>query len=107
MSIHYTKAAQAKDSWEYKTVLFVPVTPNGTLATALLAYEKKRGAKRRIRIVERVDISVQSKLFSSNSWSKEGCSRSDCFPCKPEGGEGGICRRGNVTYSIRCNTCLQ
>ena len=43
-----TKAAQAKDSCEYETVLFLLVTPNGTLATAR---KKKRGAKRRIQIV--------------------------------------------------------
>ena len=60
-----TKAVQTKDKWEYETVLFVPVTPNGALATALWAYEKKRGAKRRIRIVERAGISLKSKLFSS------------------------------------------
>ena len=67
-----TKAAQAKDNWEYETVLFVPVTPNGALATALRAYEKKRGAKRRIRIMERAGISLKSKLFLRNSWAKEG-----------------------------------
>ena len=85
----YSKAAQAKDSWEYETVLFVPGTPNGKLATALCTYEKKRGAKWQIRIVERAGISLKSKLFLSNPWSKEGCSRTDCFPCKTEGGEGG------------------
>ena len=57
-----TKAAQAKDNWEYETVLFVPVTPNGALATLLRAYEK-RGAKRTIRIVEGAGISLKSKLL--------------------------------------------
>ena len=84
-----TKAAESKDDWEYETVLFVPYTPNGALATALWAYEKKRGAKRRIRIVERAGISLKKKLFSSNPWSKEGCLRTDCLPCKLGGGRGG------------------
>ena len=35
---------------------FVPYTPDGALATALRAYEKKRGAKKRIRIVERAGV---------------------------------------------------
>ena len=48
--------AKAADSWEYETILFVPVMPGGTLATALRAYEKKRGATRHIRIVERAGI---------------------------------------------------
>ena len=75
------------------------------VATALCAYERRGGAKRCIRIVERAGISLKSKLFSSNPWSKEGCSRTDCFPCKP--GELMICQRENITYSIACNTCLQ
>ena len=48
-----TKAARSNGDWEYETVLFVPYTPDGALATALRAYEKKRGAKKRIWIVER------------------------------------------------------
>ena len=85
-----TKAARSNGDWEYETVLFVPYTPDGALATALRAYEKKRGAKRRIRIVERAGISLKSKLFSTNPWSKEGCVRTGCFPCMPGGGREGL-----------------
>ena len=102
-----TKAARSDGDWEYETVLFVPYTPDGALATALRAYEKKRGAKKRIRIVERAGVSLKSKLFSSNPWSKEGCVRTGCFPCLPGGGEGGACRRENVTYCLQCNSCLK
>ena len=63
--------------------VFVPYTPDGALATALRAYEKKRGAKKKIRIVERAGVSLKSKLFSSNPWSKEGCVRTGCFPWIP------------------------
>ena len=84
-----TKAARSDGDWEYETVLFVPYTPDGALATALRAYEKKRGAKKRIRIVERAGISLKSKLFSTNPWSKEGCVRTGCFPCLPGGGTAG------------------
>ena len=66
----HLSAANASESWEYETVLFVPLTPGGTLAIALRAYEKKRVARRRICIVERAVISLNNKLFSSNSWSK-------------------------------------
>ena len=39
-------AAQAADSFEYETILFVPMTHNGILATALHAYyeKKKKGS---------------------------------------------------------------
>ena len=39
--------------------------------------------------MERAGISLKSKLFSSNPWAKEGCSGTDCFPCKPREGERG------------------
>jgi hypothetical protein len=91
--------------WEYESVLYVPQTPGGELAAALRAYEKKRGSLRRIRIVERAGISLKNKLFSSNPWAKDGCSRDDCFPCKPGAGEGGVCRRENLTYVMTCGTC--
>ena len=56
--------SRVKDSpWEYETVMFVPQTPNGELALALRAYEKRRGANRRIRIVERAGLSLKQKLF--------------------------------------------
>ena len=91
--------------WEYESVLYVPQTPGGELAAALRAYEKKRGSLRRIRVVERAGISLKNKLFSSNPWAKDGCGRNDCFPCKPGAGEGGICRRENLTYVMTCGTC--
>jgi hypothetical protein len=91
--------------WEYESVLYVPQTPGGELAAALRAYEKKRGSLRRIRIVERAGVSLKNKLFSSNPWAKDGCGRHDCFPCKPGAGEGGVCRRENLTYVMTCGTC--
>ena len=46
-----------------------------------------------MRIREVVGISLKSKFFSSNPWSKEGCLIVDCFPCKLAGGEGGFLAR--------------
>ena len=37
-----TKAAQAKDNWEYETVLFVPVTSNSALSIRLLVRPSAR-----------------------------------------------------------------
>ena len=96
---------KSQSKWEYESVLFVPQTPGGELAAALRAYEKKRGSLRRIRVVERAGISLKDKLFSSNPWSKDGCERVDCFPCKYGSGEGGVCRRENLTYTMTCTTC--
>ena len=67
-----TKAARSNGDWEYETVLFVPYTPDGALATALRAYEKKRGAKKRIRIVERAGVSLKSKLLAQTPGQKKG-----------------------------------
>ena len=55
--------------------------------------------------MERAGISLKSKLFSTNPWSKEGCVRTGCFPCLP--GEGGDCRRDSLVYYMQCNSCLQ
>ena len=52
-------------------------------------------------------ISLKCKLFSSNPCAKEGCSRTDCLPCKSGEGEGGICHCENVDYGMVCKTCLQ
>ena len=52
--------SMAVDShWDYETVLFIPQTPNGELASAFQEYEKKMGASRRIRIVERAGVSLK------------------------------------------------
>jgi hypothetical protein len=97
--------ATGNRKWEYESVLLVPQTPGGELAAALRAFERKRGALRRIRIVERAGVSLKQKLFSSNPWAREGCARKDCFPCRSGAGEGGVCRRENLTYVIDCITC--
>ena len=57
-----TEAARSNGDWEYETVLFVPYTPDAALATALRAYEKKRGAKKRIRIVERAEANCLAQI---------------------------------------------
>ena len=54
--------------------------------------------------MERAGVSLKSKLFSTNPWSKEGCVRTGCFPCLPEGGD---CRRDNLVYYMQCNSCLK
>ena len=56
-------AAKAAVSWEYETILFVPLTPGGILATAFCASEQKKGAKQRIRILERAGISQKVNSF--------------------------------------------
>ena len=58
--------------WDYKTVLFIPQTPNGELASAFREYEKKRGASRRIRIVEKGWGQSETKAFLFKSVGKGG-----------------------------------
>ena len=58
-------------------VFFVSHTAGSKLAKALREYEKRRGPKRRIRVVEKKQISLKQKLYSSSPWPKDECDRQD------------------------------
>ena len=83
------------------TVLFVPPTPNSSLARALREITKNSDVK--MRIVERGGTSIKRKLQRSNPFRPENCEREDCLVCQT-GGKGN-CETEGVTYSIECLEC--
>ena len=101
------KKGKAEES-DIEAVLFVPYTPEGELAKRLQEEDdrfRKGTNLRRIKVVERGGITIKDVLARTNPWVKEGCSRSDCLPCKWEKGKGGNCQQENVVYSISCLEC--
>ena len=91
---------------EVDTVLFVPHTPNSTMARAMqkaedLFIKDRPGGK--VKMVERAGVSLESALVNKNPWSSMGCQRDECFPCKTKPGQ---CQRESCTYVIECGECM-
>ena len=85
----------------YKSVIFVPSTPQSTLKKKYEAEINK--TKLKIKVVEQAGTQLKQILQRSNPFSKYECDDDDCFHCK-NGGKGN-CRRNNVKYNIKCNGC--
>ena len=94
-----------KNEWFKKdgevSVLFVPPTPNSTLAKTLREVAEKSELK--IRIAERSGVSLKRKLQRSNPFKPKNCERYDCLLCRT-GGKGN-CEAEGVTYNIECIWC--
>ena len=58
-----------------------------------------------MRVVEKGGRSFKSTLVNTNPGRSTGCTKSDCFSCKDNKGEGGDCRAKNVGYEIVCEDC--
>ena len=86
--------------------IFVPTTPNGTLAKMMRKVceeEAKEGI--RFKILESGGITMKSQLQKSNPNETPGCSDEECLGCASERGKGGKCRRNNVNYEVECKLC--
>ena len=57
----------------------------------------------RIRFTKRAGPTVEDILTEKYPWSKDSCQRPNCQPCKTKPGS---CRATNITYRIKCETCL-
>ena len=91
-----------------EAVMFVPSTPGGVLAKMLQQTDDrlaKETGQKKIKMVERGGATLKSILSRLNPWGKEGCTRSDCFPCKGEKGKGGNCQAESCVYRINCEEC--
>ena len=89
------------------TVLFVPRTPGGKLATMLreAEVEMSKFLGDRIKIVERSGTKLKQLFHKSNPWSGENCQRDGCLVCWSGQERGGDCRRRNVVYRTSCLAC--
>ena len=88
--------------------MFVPHTPEGTLARMLQEVDdlfRKGTDLKRIKMVERGGTTLKNILSRSNPWARDGCERQDCLPCRGERGKGGNCQQEGVVYRISCQEC--
>ena len=86
--------------------IFVPTTPDGTLAKMLRKVcdeEAKEGLK--FKVLESGGVTLKSQLQKSNPTETPGCDDKECLGCSYEKGKGGKCRRNNVNYAIECQMC--
>ena len=82
------------------------MTPGGELAAKLRQVENElfQLGLGRVKIVERSGTTIKQLLTKSNPWAGGPCQRPSCIVCK-EGKDHGDCRRRNVVYETRCQTC--
>ena len=95
----------------YTDILFVPPTPNGTLAKMLRKREAELNSKSKmsIKIVEKGGTKIKQILVKSDPFPKSKCEVKDCPFCHPfpllKTDERQNCHAHNVGYSIQCESC--
>ena len=85
----------------YKSVLFVPATPNSELKKIYEEEVKQSGLG--IKIVERAGVQVKNLLQKSYPFQHIPC-EDECFVCETNDGKIN-CRKANVTYELECKEC--
>ena len=83
----------------FKSVLFIPTTPDGRLKKMYEKTIRESGIK--VKIVERTGKTLKSQLQRSNPFKTKECGRRNCFVCTTT--TRGNCRAESVTYRIECN----
>ena len=90
------------------TVLFVPRTPGGKLATLIKQAEQEISeiTGNKIKIVEKAGKMLKRIIHKSNPWAAEDCYRDECLVCTNGGDENnGDCRVRNILYQTTCLPC--
>ena len=96
-----------------KSVIFIPFTPNSSLAKELREVEdymeKLTGS--RIKIVEKAGVQIKQVLVKGNPWAGTNCAREDCLICKTREetgiGKGMTCWKRNILYETWCASCKE
>ena len=95
----------------YRSVLFVPSTPDSRLANVIREAEKanRQGRESRIKVVEQSGSTVRDVLAKNYPWEYTACEDPQCFPCSTRGKSSSkkmvSCRRPGVGYRILCLSC--
>ena len=92
---------RGKNDSKSSTVMFVPATPNSTLAKQFAKIISETEIN--VKVVERAGENLKSKLQKSNPFPDKSCSDNECILCKDN--KNSNCRRNNVTYEIKCDIC--
>ena len=106
-----TVTSTRKAQTDPKAVVFVPYTPNSTLAKELRKIEETMMmlTGTRMKIVEKAGRQLKQLLVNSNPWAGQDCSREECLICQTREemgeGKGKTCWRRNLLYETWCETC--
>ena len=101
------KTSWFKDSENnFKTVFFVPPTPNNVLLRMLKRTEERHkiGETDRIKFVETAGRKYIDFLKSGDQFRVKCTPKEDCLVCKRDNTKDD-CKAANVGYSIECNLC--
>ena len=86
--------------------IIIPSTPNSELLNILKEVAKSEAEPGlKFRVVERGGVPVKRQVQNANPTGQMGCQSIDCPACHWGRGQGGNCRRSNVSYEFCCNLC--
>ena len=86
----------------------MPRTHDGEPAKAVSKAESNLRivSKTKVKVIERVGVTLKNLLVRNNPWSGQNCPRSDCLPCASDKDKGYSCSRRSATYKTSCKLCL-
>ena len=89
------------------TVLNLPRTHEGSLARKISQAERDLRVicKTKVKVVERVGVTLKAQLVKANQWSNMNCNRSNCLPCFSGESKKFSCCRRSATYLTQCKLC--
>ena len=99
--------SQAVITTKKMTDTIVPRTPGGRLAKLLKLAEYKLSSTgtRKVRIVERPEVMLKNKLWQSDPWKDQPCTRGKCHICTQPWETKISCRTRSVQYTNTCVEC--
>ena len=113
--IKKSKKAKKSSDWfrkdetveKFRSVLFVPPTPNSELVQTIRNLEARnsQGRESRIKVVEQSGVTVKEVLSRKYPWKPFQCGLTECFQCTTVGGGKISCRKPGVSYEITCTAC--
>ena len=104
------KKQQSKTTWfkkgktDYKSIIFVPATPQSKLQKEYSKIIKKH--KVNIKVVEKAGKQIKTTLQTSDPFKQNKCQDEECFPCKTnKTNKPTNCRKDGIIYTITCDEC--
>ena len=104
------KKLQNKTKWykkgksKYRSVIFVPATPNSKLQKQYKKVIKEH--KINIKVIEKAGKQIKTTLQTSDPFKQSTCQDPDFSPCKTnKSGKPTNCRKDGIIYQITCNKC--
>ena len=106
----YRKKQQNKSRWykkgktDYKSIIFVPATPNSRLQKQYKQVIKKH--KVNIKVIEQAGKQLKTILQKSDPFKQVNCQDENCFPClSNKSGKPTNCHKDGIVYQISCKEC--